>query len=76
MPKKKINQMFVCSAPKKQKDWLPGQSVAKNLGFRLLIQPIMGYSLLVVSFDGTIPRFAQNAKKMKIESEKLALYFQ
>ena len=28
-----------------------------------------------LSFDGTMPKFAQNAKKMKIESEDLTIYY-
>jgi hypothetical protein len=34
-----------------------------------------GYELLALSFDGTMPKFAQNAKKMKIESEDLTIYY-
>ncbi|MFR1029546.1 MAG: YoaP domain-containing protein, partial [Clostridium sp.] len=33
------------------------------------------YELLALSFDGTMPKFAQNAKKMKIESEDLTIYY-
>ena len=31
--------------------------------------------MLALSFDGTIPKFAQNAKKMKVESEELTIYY-
>lgn len=34
-----------------------------------------GYELLALSFDGTMPRFAENAKKMEIESSDLTIYY-
>ena len=34
-----------------------------------------GYELLALSFDGTIPRFAQNVKKQEIESNELTIYY-
>ena len=46
---------------KKQKNWLSDQSFAKKFGFEVV--------------DGTMPKFAQNAKKMKIESEDLTIYY-
>ena len=33
------------------------------------------FGSLPLSFDGTMPKFAQNAKKMKIESEDLTIYY-
>ena len=34
-----------------------------------------GYELLALSFDGTKPRFAENAKKETIDSKKLTVYY-
>lgn len=31
--------------------------------------------MLALSFDGTIPRFAQNVKKQEIESNELTIYY-
>ena len=50
---------------KKQKSWLSDQSFAKKFG----------YELLALSFDGTVPQFAPNAKNLKIESEELTIYY-
>jgi hypothetical protein len=34
-----------------------------------------GYELLALSFDGTTPKFAQNAKNSRIESKELTIYY-
>ena len=34
-----------------------------------------GYRLLALSFDGTKPHFAENAKRQKIESRELTVYY-
>ena len=34
-----------------------------------------GYELLALSFDGTTPKFAQNAKKDEIEIKALTIYY-
>lgn len=34
-----------------------------------------GYELLALSFDGTVPRFAPNAKRQAIESRELTIYY-
>ena len=60
---------------KKQKNWLSDQSFAKKFGFEVVDATDNGYELLALSFDGTMPKFAQNAKKMKIESEDLTIYY-
>lgn len=60
---------------KKQKAWLTDQSFAKKFGFEVVDATDHGYELLAVSFDGTIPKFAQNAKNNKIESKELTIYY-
>ena len=60
---------------KKQKSWLSDQSFAKKFGFEVVDTTDNGYELLALSFDGTIPKFAQNAKKLEIESKELTIYY-
>ena len=59
----------------KQKAWLSDQSFAKKFGFGTVDSTPGGYKLLALSFDGTYPAFAPNAKKERIESEKLTVYY-
>ena len=75
MPKKKVDPAFVCSGQKKQKSWLSDQSFAKKFGFEVVDTTDNGYELLALSFDGTVPKFAPNAKNLKIESEELTIYY-
>jgi hypothetical protein len=60
---------------KKQKAWLTDQAFAKNIGFEVVDTTDNGYELLALSFDGTTPKFAQNAKNEKIESKELTIYY-
>lgn len=60
---------------KKQKSWLSDQSFAKKFGFEVVDSTNSGYELLALSFDGTIPQFAPNAKSERIESEELTIYY-
>lgn len=59
----------------KQKAWLSDQSFAKKFGFEVVDTTNNGYELLALSFDGTTPRFAQNAKTERIESKELTIYY-
>lgn len=60
---------------KKQKSWLSDQSFAKKFGLEVVDTTDNGYELLALSFDGTTPIFAQNAKALKIESKELTIYY-
>lgn len=60
---------------KKQKSWLSDQSFAKNFGFEVVDTTDQGYELLALSFDGTVPKFAQNVKNQGIESKELTIYY-
>jgi len=60
---------------KKQKSWLSDQSFVKKFGFKVVDATDNGYELLALSFDGTIPEFAQNAKKLVIENKELTVYY-
>lgn len=59
----------------KQKSWLSDQSFAKRVGFEVVDTTDNGYELLALSFDGTTPKFAQNAKREKIENKELTIYY-
>lgn len=60
---------------KKQKSWLSDQSFAKKYGFEVVDATEGGYELLALSFDGTVPQFAPNAKTCEIESKELTIYY-
>jgi len=59
----------------KQKAWLADQSFAKKFGFEVVDTTADGYELLALSFDGTMPKFAPNAKKQRIENKELTIYY-
>ena len=59
----------------KQKAWLSDQNFAKKFGFETVDATADGYELLALSFDGTVPQFAPNAKKQVIESRVLTIYY-
>lgn len=59
----------------KQKSWLSDQSFAKKFGFETVDATPNGYELLALSFDGTVPQFAQSAKKEQIDSPELTVYY-
>lgn len=60
---------------KKQKAWLSDSSFAEKFGFKSVDTTDDGYELLALSFDGTVPRFAPNAKRQKIEGKELTIYY-
>ena len=60
---------------RKQKNWLSDQSFAKKFGFEVVDTTDNGYELLALSFEGTTPKFTPNAKRLKIESEELTVYY-
>ena len=59
----------------KQKAWLTDQSFAEKFGFQVVDRTEYGYELLALSFDGTVPKFAQNAKSLRIENKELTIYY-
>lgn len=60
---------------KRQKSWLSDQSFAKRFGMQAVDTTDGGYELLALSFDGTVPQFAPNAKKETIDSQELTVYY-
>jgi len=59
----------------KQKAWLSDQSFAKKFGLEVVDTTDYGYELLALSFDGTMPKFAQQVKNQEIESKELTIYY-
>ena len=60
---------------KTQKAWLSGQAFAEKYGFETVDTTPDGYRLLARSFDGTKPRFAENAKGVEVEHQELTIYY-
>lgn len=60
---------------KKQKNWLSNQAFAKKYGFEVVDTTASGYELLALSFDGTVPRFTENAKSEAIGNQELTIYY-
>lgn len=60
---------------KKQKNWLSNQEFAKRYGFEIVDTTDDGYELLTLSFDGTVPKFTEKAKKQQIENQELTIYY-
>lgn len=59
----------------KQKAWLSDQAFAEKYGFETVDTTLDGYRLLALSFDGTKPRFGENAKRQAIEPQELTVYY-
>ena len=59
----------------KQKAWLSDQSFAAKFGFETVDTTADGYRLLALSFDGSLPHFAPNAKKQAIDRQELTVYY-
>lgn len=73
---KKSGKSGICMlGSKKQKHWLSDQSFVKKYGFEVVDTTDNGYELLALSFDKTIPKFKQNAKKQEIENKDLTIYY-
>ena len=59
----------------KQKAWLSDQGFAKKFGFETVDATPGGYELLALSFDGSKPAFAPNARRETVESRELTVYY-
>ena len=59
----------------KQKAWLSDQGFAKKYGFTVADTAPNGYALLALSFDGTLPRFAPEAKGQEIDEQALTVFY-
>lgn len=59
----------------KQKAWLSDQSFARKFGFQTVDTTADGYELLALSFDGSKPAFAANARRETLENRELTVYY-
>lgn len=59
----------------RQKAWLSNQAFAKSYGFEVVDTTQNGYDLLALSFERSVPGFAQNAKQQEIETKELTIYY-
>ena len=59
----------------KQKAWLSDQSFARKYGFVPVDRTNYGYELLALSFDGTVPRFTEAARRGEIADQTLTVYY-
>ena len=59
----------------KQKAWLSDQAFAEKYGFETVDTTPDGYRLLSLSFDGTKPRFGENAKRLEITQQEPTIYY-
>ena len=60
---------------KKKSPFLSDKKFMEKHGFRTVDTIPDGYELLALSFDETLPRFADNAKKQHIDNEELTIYY-
>lgn len=58
-----------------KRQWLSDRSFAMKFGFEVVDTTDNGYELLILSFDGTTPKFAENAKRQTIGSKMLTVYY-
>ena len=47
----------------------------KKYGFKTVDTTDNGYELLALSFDGSYPKFCENAKKMEIDCQDLTIFY-
>ena len=73
---KRRNKSGVCIlSSKKKKPFLSDKKFMQKYGFEVVDAAPGDYELLALSFDGTKPRFASEAKKQSIESKDLTIYY-
>lgn len=59
----------------KKKPFLSEKKFMMKYGFKTVDTIDGGYELMALSFNGTTPSFADNAKKKSIESKELTIYY-
>jgi predicted GNAT family acetyltransferase len=73
---RKQNKSGVCIiSSKKKKPFLSEKKFMQKFGFETVDTIDDEYELMALSFDGTKPQFASNAKKQTINSDKLTIYY-
>ena len=72
---KKQGKSGICVlAAKKKKPFLSEKKFMLRYGFEV-VDDVGEYELLALSFDGTKPSFAENAKKQTVDSDVLTIYY-
>ncbi len=70
------NKSGVCViSAKKKKPFLSDKKFMQKFGFETVDAVGGEYELLALSFDGTLPAFAPNAKKQAVDSPCLTIYY-
>ncbi len=59
----------------KKKPFLSDKKFFVRHGFQVADQLEGDYELLALSFDGSLPRFADNARQMRIDGQELTIYY-
>lgn len=73
---KKDKKSGVCIiSSKKKTPFLSDKKFMLKYGFEVVDTIGDEYELLAISFDGTKPKFTDNAKKQSIDSKKLTIYY-
>jgi ribosomal protein S18 acetylase RimI-like enzyme len=73
---KEQNKSGVCIiSSKKKKPFLSEKKFMQKFGFETVDTIDGEYELMALSFDGTKPRFAANAKKQAVDSATLTIYY-
>jgi ribosomal protein S18 acetylase RimI-like enzyme len=73
---KKQNKSGVCVlSAKAKKPFLADKKFMQKFGFETVDTIGKEYELLALSFDGSKPRFAANAKRHGIDNERLTIYY-
>lgn len=60
---------------RKKKPFMADKKFFMKYGFETVDTTDDGYELLALSFDGSLPRFAQNVKKQAIPGKELTIYY-
>lgn len=60
---------------KKKMPFLSDKKFMEKQGFQVVDRIGTEYELLALSFDGSSPRFKENAKKQRIESQELTVFY-
>jgi len=72
---KKHNKSGICIlSSKKKKPFLSEKKFMQKYGFET-VDTVDDYELLALSFSGTKPQFAENARKQTVSNETLTIYY-
>ena len=60
---------------RKQKAWLSDQRFAEKFGFAVCDETADGYTLLALSFDGSVPHFTESARRQRVDWNEITVYY-